>query len=291
MNVNFSKPSNTNGIIFVIAATFFFALGDVATKYLATRYPVEVILAVRYVLNFGLIFVFFYPRMKSRIWAINRRWLVFSRGLCLAMASLTLALALRVMPVGETIAIIYLAPFLVMLLSPSLLGEKVHKGVWIWAIAGFIGVIIILRPGAGLDPIGIALALANAGLGTVYHLLTRLLSRTENSVPLLFHSAWVGSVIFVLWSMPLLPTLHIEMVDLWVMLGLGATYSIGHYLFTVAYRVAPPAILAPINYVHLIWAGGLSFFVFGNLPGIIGLIGIGLVGFSGVAIAIVTRSK
>lgn len=291
MNLDFSKPSNINGILFVIAATFFFALGDIATKYLATRYPVEVILAVRYVLNLGLIFVFFYPRMKSKVWTVNRRWLVLSRGLCLAMASLTLALALRVMPVGETIAIIYLAPFLVMLLSPSLLGEKVHKGVWVWAIAGFLGVIIILRPGGGLDPIGIALALINAGLGTVYHLLTRLLSRTENSVPLLFHSAWLGSVIFVLWSLPLLPTLHIEMVDLWVMLGLGATYSIGHYLFTIAYRVAPPAILAPINYAHLIWAGGLSFLVFGNLPSLFGFIGIGLVGFSGIAIAIVTRSK
>ncbi|NKX64385.1 DMT family transporter [Labrenzia sp. 5N] len=279
------------GIALVLAATFSFALGDVSTKYLAGRYPVEVILAVRYALNTALLLAFVYPKLGARLWATNRVWLVIGRGGCLALASLTLALALRLMPVGETIAIIYLSPFVVMLLSAPFLGEPVRRGNWIWAALGFAGVLIIVRPGGGLDAFGVTLALINAGLATAYHLLTHLLSRTETTISLLFHTAWVGTVVFGLWAAPSLSGLAIAAFDLVVMLGLGVAYSLGHYLFTAAYRAAPPSLLAPVNYAHLVWAGGLGFLFFGDVPGVFSLAGMGLICVSGVAIALSARRK
>jgi drug/metabolite transporter (DMT)-like permease len=177
-----------------------------------------------------------------------------------------------------------------MLLSTRLLGEPVPRGVWHWALAGFAGVLIILRPGGGLDALGVAFALVNAGLATAYHLLTRLTSRTETTAALQFHAAWVGSAVFVAWSLPsLLSGLAVGRADFAVMLGLGMAYSVGHYLFTAAYRLAPPALLAPVNYSHLVWAGGLGFLFFGNFPDIVSLLGMTLVGLSGVAIALAAR--
>ncbi|WP_068109282.1 DMT family transporter [Tropicimonas marinistellae] len=287
------RPANrpVQSIALVLAATLSFALGDVATKYLAQHHPVPVILMVRYGVNAVLIGVFLYPSFGRDIWIMNNRVLVIAWSLCLALASVTLALALRLMPVGETIAIVYLCPFLVMLLSARFLAEPVPPGVWVWAIAGFAGVLLVLRPGGGLDPIGAFYAVINAGLATAYHLLTRLASRTETTVALQFHAAWVGGVVLILWSLPLLAGLEPDRTDLILMIGLGLAYSVGHYLFTAAYRLAPASLLAPINYSHLVWAGGLGFLFFGDFPDGISLFGMTLVGVSGVAIALAARSR
>ncbi len=138
------------------------------------RYPVAPVVAVRYAVNLALLTLMLWPRIGARLWQVRRYWLVTLRGLCLALASLTMGLALRVMPVGETVAIVYLAPFLVLLLSVPVLGEKVGLAGWLGAMVGFAGVLLILRPGGGLDPWGVTMALVNVGFGTAYHILTRL---------------------------------------------------------------------------------------------------------------------
>ena len=94
------------------------------------------------------------------------------RGLCLAAASLTMGLALKVMPVAEMVAIVDLAPVAVMILAWRLLGDEVNLVGWLGAVAGIAGVLLIVRPGTGLDPVGVALCLINAGLAATYTLLT-----------------------------------------------------------------------------------------------------------------------
>jgi drug/metabolite transporter (DMT)-like permease len=277
------------GVVLVVLATLAFALGDTATKYLAERHPVPVVLAVRYLVNLGLMALVLYPRVGPALWRVQRGLAVFLRGLCLALASLTMGFALRLMPVGETVAIIYLAPFAVMMLSAPLLGERVPPAGWIWAAAGFAGVLVILRPGGGLDPWGVTFALVNAGFATAYHLMTRLLSRTESTMAMLFHTALVGSVIFGVMAVPSLDGLRLGAADAVLMIALGAAATLGHFLFTSAYREAPAGLLAPVNYIHLVWAGGLGFVIFGHLPDAASLLGMALVCLSGVAIAVTVR--
>ena len=100
------------------------------------------------------------------------------------------------MPVGETISIMYLFPILVMLLAIPLLREQVSRFGWSLAILGFLGVLMILRPGGGLDSVGVVLALLNAGLAAVFHLITRVLTKTESNLFLLFHATLFGAVCF-----------------------------------------------------------------------------------------------
>ena len=183
-------------------------------------------------------------------------------------------------------AIVYLAPFLVMMLAIPLLGERVAPIGWLGAAAGFLGVLLIVRPGAGLDPLGVALSLVNAGFAAGYTLLTRFLARTESTSAMLFITALVGSAVFCLGALPSLGQFVPTLTDGAMMVLLGAITTLGHFLFTAAYREAPASLLAPVNYLHLVWASGLGWLVFDHVPTGPTLIGIAMVCVGGVVVAL-----
>lgn len=273
------------GIILVSLAVLVFAISDVVMKHLAADHSVPVIIAARYLVNLVLLAAILGPRHRAALWRTQRTGLVAVRALSLAMGSLTMGLALKLMPVGETVAIVYLAPFLVMLLAVPLLGEKVSVVGWFGAATGFLGVLLIVRPGAGLDPWGVFFAATSAGFATGYHLLTRSLARSETMVAMLFQTALIGSVFFCLSALPNLQGFAPGAVDIGLMLLLGALATLGHFLFTAAYREAPASMLAPVNYLHLAWAGGLGWLVFDHVPDRLSSAGMGLVCLGGVAAA------
>lgn len=279
------------GIGMVVAATFLFGLADTVSKHLAILYAVPLVLAARYVVNLALLAVVMGPRHGASLWRANRLGLMVIRGLCLAAASLSMVFALRVMPVGETVAIIYIAPFAVMLLAGRFLGEEVHLTGWIAAGCSFVGVLLIVRPGSGLDPVGVALCIFNAACATVYHLLTRVLTRTETTMAMLFHTALVGTVVFVAllpWSVDgVMP----GWADAGLMVALGALATVGHLMFTAAYRQAPASVLAPVNYLHIVFAAVLGGLVFGHVPDALAMAGMALVVVSGVAVTLSARGK
>jgi len=274
------------GIVFIILATLCFALADTLTKHLAMLYPVPVVMALRYLVNVVLLAAIFLPTQGARLWQGHRKVLIFARAICLAIASVTMAWALQRMPVGESVAIVYLAPFAVMLLAVPVLGERVSTIGWAGAAFGFVGVLLIARPGGSLDPLGVAFALMNAAISTGYHLLTSLLSRTETTTSLLFHTAWIGAVIFSVMAIPDLAGLAPAPADMGLMVLLGAAMTLGHFFFTAAYREAPASLVAPVNYLHLVWAGGLGFLVFGHIPEPLALVGIAMVTLAGAAVAL-----
>ncbi len=159
------------GVLLVLAAVFIFACMDSTTKYLATAWNVPLVVAVRYLGNLLILTLAYAPKHGAAIYKTNRTGLVALRALCLATASLFAGLALMRMPVAETISIVFLAPFVVMILAIPLLGEKVTVPGWIAAIAGFCGVLLVVRPGSGLDGLGVSYALACASVTVGYYLL------------------------------------------------------------------------------------------------------------------------
>lgn len=274
------------GVLMVCLAVFFFALSDVVGKQLMMRYPVPVVAAVRYGISLVLLLALFGPSLGSSLWRTERTALVLVRGVILTLATLTLGLALRVMPVGETIAIMYLSPFAVMLLAIPLLGERVSRLGWLLALAGFTGVLLIVRPGSGLPLWGVVFALSNAALATAFHLLTRLLTRTESTLALLFHVTLIGAISFAIAATPDLRTLSaLPLADLALMGLLGVMATSGHFLLTAAYREAPASLIAPMNYLHLVWAGVLGWLVFGHRPDHISLTGMALIVSAGAGTA------
>lgn len=277
------------GILLVTFAVMLFALGDVLTKRLTMVYAVPLVIGLRYLINLILLVIVLAPRHGRALIAANRTGLLMLRALCLTAASLTMGIALRYMPVGETVAIIYIAPIFVMILAIPLLGEKVALAGWIGAATAFLGVLLIVRPGAGLDPVGVTFALINAGFAAAYHLLSRLLTRTETTIAMLFHTALIGTlafgVILAFTGIGQLP----KGIDWLFLLILGALSTVGHFLFTAAFREAPASLLAPVNYMHLVWAGLLGWLVFAHTPDALTMFGMAMVATAGIAVALRTH--
>lgn len=277
------------GLVLIAGATMLFAYTDTVNKLLITDYNVPFVMAVRYIVHCMLMLVIVAPFRGRAMVRTTRTGLVLVRGVCLAVASVLMGFALERMPVAETTAIIYILPVLVILLSGPLLKETVGPTAWVAVALGFAGVMLIVRPGAGLDPWGVLFALSNVVVALAYNMLSRVLARTETTMTMLFYTALIGAIGFGL----LLPwTAHgIAPTPLEVLLffSLGVSAWLGHYLFTQSYRYAPANILAPMNYLHLLWAVLLGWLVFNHTPGPITLLGMGLVAVAGLVGA--TRAR
>lgn len=287
--------SAIKGVLLVSAAVFLFAAGDTAGKILFAFYSIPLILALRYSLNVLILLAVLGPRHGVALFRYRRPWLVLARGAMLALSSFVFAMALQRMPVGETVAITYLAPFVVLLLAGPLLGEVVGRWGWIAAVGGFLGVLLIVRPGSGLNPTGVGFAMLAASGAVGYHLLTRFLARTETTVALLVSTALVGclsyaAVLALTWpGMASVPTPGLGQVGL--LIGLTVASTLGHFLFTAGYREAPAALLAPMNYLHIVWATLLGWAVFAHMPDALTIAGMGCVLASGALVALRSARK
>ncbi|MDB5698112.1 MAG: EamA family transporter, partial [Alphaproteobacteria bacterium] len=236
-----------------------FACMDTTTKYLSTHHEVPLIVAVRYLVNCLLMIVLLAPTHGPKLIETQRTGLVIVRSLCLAAASLCVASALKLMPLAETTAIVFISPLIVMVTAGPLLGERVGRLPWIATGIGLVGMLLIVRPGSGLDALAVCFALGAVAANTGYQLFSRLLASSERTIALLFYSALVGTICFGL-ALPVYwegraPTAF----ELLLFLSLGVYGGVGHFFYTRAYRDAPASVLAPITYVQVIWAGLLGW--------------------------------
>ncbi|NDV01729.1 DMT family transporter [Pseudoroseicyclus tamaricis] len=277
------------GVALVAAAVFNFALFDTATKVLSTGYEAGFLMAIRYAVNFAIMCAIMLPRYGRGAFVTHRSALVLLRALSLVAASWCMTNAVRTLPVGETAAITYLAPLAVLILAVPVLGERVGLAGWLAAGVGFAGTLLIVRPGGGLDPQGVLFALGVAAATSVYHLLSRLLARTETTEALVLHTALAGMIVFgatLPWTLPSeMPPLR----DGLLIVTLGLFGALGHFLLTVAYRFAPAPFLAPVNYLHLAFATFLGWLVFGHVPDAVSAAGIVLVLLAGLSTALRPR--
>lgn len=285
-----SPPHPFRGVLYLVVALLLFACLDVTIKHLASRYPVPLVVAVRYIVHFSLMTAVLAPHAGMKLVQTQRTGLVLIRAACLLVVSLFMTLALQRMPVAEATSIQFLAPMLVVLLARPVLGEKIGFARWASVIAGFGGVLLIARPGGQVDPIGLGFVMCSVTAGAAYQLLSRVLIRTESPIAMLFHSALMGSLCFG----ALLPWYWSGVSPSWaeiaMFLSLGFTGGLGHLLFTMAYREAPASVLAPVNYLQLLWAGLLGWLVFAQVPDQLGLLGMAIVAASGVFIALHSRA-
>lgn len=273
------------GLALIAGATLLFAYNDTTNKLLITEYNVPMVTAIRYIGHCLLMLAIVAPLHGREMVRTQRTGLVIVRAFSLAFGSLLVSFALQRMPVAETTAIVYLCPVLVVLLSGPLLGEKVGVGAWIAAVIGFAGVLLIARPGSGLDPWGVLFVLGNVALAVTYNLLSRVLARTERTMAMLFYSALAGAIgfgIFLPWTLHGVAPTPLQIV---LFIGLGVSAWLGHYLFTQSYRYAPAALVAPMTYMHLLWAGILGWLVFGHAPQPLALAGMALVAVAGIVSA------
>lgn len=174
--------------------------------------------------------------------------------------------AVAAMPLAEYTAIQFAAPLFITALSAPVLGEKVGPSLWAAVMVGFAGVVVMLRPDPANFIAPAALLALIQALGTAGAMLTiRQLGRTEAGPTIVFYftlfAALVGAAgLPFVWSTPDAGTLALLVLT-------GLVGGIGQLLLTAAFRLAPPAVVAPFDYATLLAAGVIGFVVWGELPG------------------------
>lgn len=276
--------------LFLVAMLLFAAL-DATAKHLAATFPVPMLVWARYTLHCLLMVALLAPRLGWRLLATRRPLAQVVRGLMLTATTGFGIAALARMPLAETTALVFITPLLVTVLAGPLLRERIPPARW-WAVAaGFVGVLLIARPGGAMDAAGVGLALLAALAYSLYQILTRALSGSESPVTLLFYTALVGSAAMSLgaplyWGGPL-PDAHQALL----IASLGLYGGTGHFLLIRAFALAPASLLSPFLYVQLIWATLLGLIVFGHWPDAWALAGMGIIAGGGLWLAWAERAR
>ncbi len=271
------------GIGLICLAILLFASHDTMSKYLSGFYPIVMVVWARYVSHTVLMLGVFGPRMGMGVIRTRRPGLQIARALCLIGTSLFFTAGLRYLPLAEATAVNFLAPLIVTALSVPLLKERVTRPQWIAVVTGFVGVLIIIRPGSSLFTPAVLLPLGSAVMFGIYQILTRILSSTDSPTTSNFIAGLVNSLIMTsllpfFWEPP-------SWAHAILMIGLGACGMGGHLLLTQAFRYAPPALLAPFSYGQIICAGLMGFIFFGHVPDEGALVGMTIISLSGLAVA------
>jgi drug/metabolite transporter (DMT)-like permease len=277
------------GALLCICALALFACLDTTTKYLTQTHAVPLIVGVRYLGNLVLMAALLGPTHGRQMVHTQRTGLVWVRGFCLAVASLLIGFALQRMPVAEMTAITFLSPILLVAVAGRLLGERVGWIGWVATVGGFTGVMLIVRPGTDVVSSGAIFVLGAVVLNLGYQLLSRVLAASETTFALLFYTALAGSIIYGLAMPWYLEDRAPSLLEVVLFASLGVFGGVGHFLFTAAFRHAPASLLAPLNYVQLLWAGLLGWLVFDYIPDAQSLTGMAIVAASGVLVALKTR--
>ena len=193
-----------------------------------------------------------------------RPWLHSLRACLLMLATFLFFASLKYLPIADALAIFFVQPLVVTALSPLVLGEHVGPRRWAAVCVGFIGTLIIIRPGfASISP-GSFLALGSGTSLALYFLLTRRISGVNKAIVTTFHTNAVGAVIAtvlvaLVWKSPS-PT------DWALFIALAVIANLGHYLIVLAYDHGEASLLAPLAYTEIVTSTAMGWFFFGDFP-------------------------
>jgi drug/metabolite transporter (DMT)-like permease len=273
--------------LFVLAGLCLASL-DATAKFLVRDHPVLLVVWARYAGQMAIVTPYAWHRAGRGFWRTRRLRAQLVRSLYLVIATGCFFTGLRYLPLAEASAITFMAPLFVVALSLPVLGERPTRPRIVASLAGFAGILLLVRPGApALHPAAVLLvgaALANA----LYQLATRKL-RDENPQTMLFYSALVGTVLLTATVPFALEASPISWRDGGLLLLSGLLAGVGHGLFIAAFARAPAALLAPFTYLQIAWAVLYGILVFGQHPDGWSAVGIGIVVASGVALALWER--
>jgi drug/metabolite transporter (DMT)-like permease len=257
-------PHTLRGILLVLSAVFMFSSMDTIAKYLLRTYPLPPLIWARYVVQMVFMLVLLAPRMGLGLVRTSHPWLQILRGVLLVISSVFFYLSLTFLPMAEAAAITFVGPVLITALSGPMLGERITPRQWVAVGLGFVGVLIIIRPGGGLLTPTAIFPLCSALAFSFYQIITRKIVGREHPLTTLFYTALVGTAVTSLglpfaWHTPTLGQVPL-------ILAIGLLGGFGHFLLIRAVTQASPSALAPFIYVQLIWSTVLAFLAFGEFP-------------------------
>ncbi len=269
-------------IILNLSAWVMLPIMDGFAKYLSTSIPVLQITWSRYFFTvvFVLPIMIFFFR-KNLIWTEQPK-LQLIRGLLLFCANILFFYSISIISLSKALTLAFIAPLIVTALSPILLGEKVGLRRWVAVIIGFIGSLIVIRPGFVEINLASIAALGTGMLYGFYLIVTRKLHNSDNPLLTLLLTGIVGGVIGSI----IMPFVWVEpTVSEWLMMSaIGFFASIGHLLLILSLMYADASKLSPFGYFEIVPNIIIGYVFFDNFPSLWHFIGLSIIISSGIYI-------
>ena len=251
------------GIIFMTLAMFCLSVNDVLVKGLSSAYPIWEVIFFRalsgVIISVVLIFFFGWQKLKTKK-PVGHLVRAFSSVACVVFYFF----GLKYLLLSENVAIVHSAPILATILAVPILGEKIGFHRIAAVLIGFIGVLIIVKPGSDLFKIESIFPLLAAFFMAIAYLSTRFLMSTESSVAIIFYYSFallVTSLIFFPMDF-IIPSIF----NLIPLMALGIMGSLGHYFMSQAAKSAEVVVITPFEYTSFIFLGLMGYFFYNEVP-------------------------
>ena len=265
------------GSLLIIITTLCFTAMDAQVKYFSIYTTFIVFVWAKY---FGqtVFFSFFFYKNRKRIFEYGNLKLQILRGVCTICPTMGFFLALKYVPLAEATALGFLHPIMVVVASAFILKEKLTTGKIFIVLLGFLGVLIITRPGLGvIHPASLLIIFANLFFG-IYQIVSKYLDKISNEASTLFFTTMFGLIISSIFLF-LLPNNFSNLVDfdftniLIFLFFFGLLTALGEYCLLAAYKTATASFLTPLFYTMLIWSTLYGFIIFNELPDFFSVLG------------------
>ena len=251
-------------IILNLSAWVMLPIMDGFAKYLSLTIPVLQITWSRYfftvIIVLPVMLIFFRKNFK---WT-DKPKLQLIRGLLLFFANILFFYSISIISLAKALTLAFIAPLIVTILSPIVLGENVGLRRWFAVITGFIGSLIVLRPGFVEINIASIAALGTGFLYGIYLIVTRKLHNSDHPLLTLLLTGVVGAII----GSAIMPTVWVQpTINEWYMMfAIGFFASIGHLLLILSLRYADASKLAPFGYFEIITNIIIGYYFFNHFP-------------------------
>ena len=262
---------------------------DGLAKYLSVDLPVLQIVWARYfftvVITLSFIIIFF---RKQLVWTSKPKLQLF-RGLILLCANMLFFYAISIISLTKALTLAFVAPLIVTALSPFILGEIVGYRRWLAVIIGFIGSLIVIRPGLIEFNLATLAALGTGFFYGIYLIITRKLHTADSPLLTLLITGVVGAIILSAY----VPFSWIEPnPNQWLfMFCIGLCASVGHFFLILSLKYADASKLAPFSYFEIVTNVIIGYYFFSDFPDIWTWVGLLIIINSGIYISIRKRSR
>jgi drug/metabolite transporter (DMT)-like permease len=268
-------------VLYMAYAIALIPLLNASAKYLSRDYAIPEIVWARYAGHFFYMLIAFAPRRGIRLLITARPVMQLLRSTLLFASTALYFTAISYVPLPTAAAISFTGPFIVTLLAPAVLGEVVGLRRWSSVVLGFIGALVIVRPGMGANHWAAFLVFGSATTSALYQLFARKLAAHDAAETSITYIALAG---FVLASalLPFYWRTPANLLDAMLFVGLGVFGGFGHYFIVRAYELAPAPVVSPFNYGQLLGAALFIYTVFGEFPDLWTWVGALIIVVSGI---------
>ena len=281
---------NLFGIASLVLGVLIFSLQDAILKGLSGEHAVTLAIFIRCLVAIPLLLVMVQIEVGLRRLRSRNLPILLLRGVILLAAYTSYYMALPALPLAEAVALFFIAPVIVTILSGPMLKERVSSKSWLAVIAGFAGVLIILQPGSALFEPAALLSVISAGTYALSAVLARKLGVEEPATVMAFYQnavfltgAGIFAVIFNLTDVERLghPSLDFlvrpwavpGMTDFLLMAACGVIAAVATFLLANAYRTAQANVVTVFEYTGMIWGPLWGFLFFAEVPRLTTVIG------------------